>query len=203
MDLSSSPWFRRTVALLAVGLLALACPASALKKPIAPEELFNPLLGFEYAYWLVGPSYEMATDAEVEDYMLLADDEEAAAFIAAFWEERNAGTKIFQDTPQDLFEQRAAEADKRYTEEVYPGRRTARGTVYILYGEPEKVSFETQEQAGQPPLEVWSYPKDVEKGLDGEKPKKRYRFIEIDGITERYTGQRTRRPPTARDRFRG
>ena len=197
---------RRVLLPIALGLSLLLCLVprlDALKKPVPPEELFNPLLGIEYAYWLVGPVYEMATENEVEDYLLLADDEEAAAFVAAFWQERNAGTKIFEDTPQDLFEQRAVEADKRYTEAVYPGRRTARGTVFILYGEPEEVEFQSQEKAGQPPIETWSYPKGAGKGLDGEPPKKSYRFITLDGRTERYTGQRIRQPPRAGDRFRG
>ena len=46
---------------------------------------------------------------------------------------------------------------------------------------------------GGPTLEAWIYPKDAEKGLDGDKPKRRIRFVEIDGRTVLYTGQRLRR----------
>ena len=188
-------------ALLALAIFVPSALAS-LKKSIDPEELLNPLLGVEYTYWLVGPIYEMASEDEVAEFLDLVADDEAEAFVARFWESRNAGTKIFEDTPQDLFEQRAVEADKRYTEEVYPGRRSARGTVYILFGEPEEVSYESPRNVGDSVLEVWAYPRDAEPGLNEERPKRKFKFVEVDGRTERFTGQmpRQRRP---RPRFDG
>lgn len=171
--------------LLATGLLilAMAAPAAALKKPVDAEEIFNPLLGVEYSHWLVGPIYHIASDGEVAEYQQLTTDAEAAAFVAAFWERKNQGTDLFKKTPQQIFDQRAETADSRYSEGTFPGRQTARGTVYVLYGEPEETEFESSEYLDGPPVETWKYSKKAPKGLDGEKPKKEYRFVEIDGST--------------------
>ena len=185
-----------------VVLLAFAVTAADAKKPKDPEELFNPLLGVDYSHWLVGPVVEMASEKEVEAYLGLTSDEEARAFITGFWAERNQGTAVFKKTPEDLFRLRVEEADKRFSEGTYPGSRTARGTVLILYGEPEKISFESPQKVGYPPLEVWEYPKDAEKGLDDERPKRRYRFVEVGESTVLFTGQNLRADPRARLRIR-
>lgn len=201
-------WSRRAVAVgqTAVGqttahqtvgrvMLGLCClllaviPANALKKDVELEDIFNPLLGVEYSHWLVGPIYQMASQNEVKTYLDLVTDEEAAAFIEAFWQERNKDTVVFQDTPQDIFEQRTVEAEKRYSENAFPGQRTDRGTVYILYGEPESVTFESPRKVWDRTVEVWKYTKGAEPGLDGQRPKKPFRFVEIDGSTVFYTGQ--------------
>jgi GWxTD domain-containing protein len=184
---------------LVLGLVAAPCGALKKKWP-EPEEIFNPLLGPQYSHWLVGPIYHMASEKEVEDFQLLVDDAEAKDFIEAFWAKRNAGTKVFTETPQQIFEGRAAEADKRFTEGAYPGSRTDRGAVFILYGEPEDIEFESPQKVGGPTLEVWIYPKNAEAGLDGDKPKHRIRFVEIKERTVFYTGQRLRRDP--RDEIR-
>ena len=182
--------------------LALAAPAAALKKPAPSEELFNPLLGVEYSHWLVGPIYQMATDEEVEEFTLLTSDEEAAKFVAAFWQRRNQGTEVFKKTPQQIYSDRAETADSRYSEATFPGRLTDRGTVYILFGEPEETSFESSELRDGPPIEIWEYGKDAGKGLNGEKPEKRFRFIEIDGSTIFYKQNLSEREARKRGRKR-
>lgn len=180
----------------------LAAPAAALKKPVDAEELFNPLLGVEYSHWLVGPIYEMATEREVEEYLRLTSDQEAASFVEAFWARHNEGTELFKKTPQQLFNERAQTADSRYSEATYPGRLTDRGTVYILFGEPEDVEFESSEHLGGPPIETWIYGKGRGKGLHGEKPDKRYRFMEIDGKTTFFNNQLSEREARRRQRRR-
>ena len=170
--------------------LVLALSAAAKKKskkPTDPEELFNPLLGIEYSHWLVGPIVEIASESEVAEYLELVDDEEAAAFIEAFWQRRNEGTGFFEETPQELFEKRAEEADKRFTVGAFPGRRSDRGTLFVLFGEPEEVEYPRPTKVGAPTLEVWRYPKDAEPGLHGEKPKTRYRFIRVGDQTYFYS----------------
>ncbi|MEO1083690.1 MAG: GWxTD domain-containing protein [Acidobacteriota bacterium] len=183
--------------LVILSVLIVALPAHA-KKPTDPDDLFNPLLGPDYSHWMVGPLVEIATEDEVDDFLLLASDEDAQAFVEGFWQRRNAGTEVFTKTPQQIYEARAAEADKRYTEGAYPGRRTDRGAILILYGEPESIEFESPRKVDDPPLEVWRYKK-REKGLDGEKPKKQYRFVDLGRTVVRYTGQKL--PPDLRRRL--
>lgn len=194
--LCSRPATRLLAWTLAAAVALLAAPAEAKKgkkKDRDPEELFNPLLGIEYAHWLVGPIYEMASEEEIAAYLDFVDDEEAKAFIEAFWKERNAGTGFFEDSPEESFSQRAHVADGRYTEGALPGRRTDRGTTFILYGEPEEIEYESSDKVGGAPLEVWKYPEDAEAGLHGETPKKSYRFIEVGGHTVFYNQQALQR----------
>lgn len=185
---------RKLAFVLVLALLLVAVPAAAKKKPKNPEDLFNPMLGPDYAQWLVGPIVEIATAKEVERFLELISDEEAKAFIAGFWAERNEGTPVFTKTPEQIFEERLAEADKRYSEGAYPGSNTDRGKIFILYGAPESIEFESGDNLNDPTLEVWYYPDDeAPEGLDGEKPAGRYRFIKIEGATFLYTGKHMNR----------
>lgn len=197
-----SAW-RRTLPVLQTGLLmlALALPAAALKKPVETEELFNPLLGVDYSHWLVGPIFQMASDKEVEEYLALTGDDEAASFIEAFWERHNKDTELFKKTPEQLFEQRAETADGRYSEGTFPGRLTDRGTIYVLFGEPEAIEFESPELLDGPSIESWEYGKDHAKGLNGEKPKKAFRFIQVGNSTVFFNNAANERE--ARKRGRG
>ncbi len=186
-----------------MALLVLAAPGSALKKKSADaEELFNPLLGVEYSHWLVGPIYHMATEQEVQDYLLLTSDADAASFVADFWSRRKEGTELFKKTPEQIYETRAEKADSRYSEAAFPGRLTDRGTIYILFGEPEETEFESSELLDGPPIEVWKYGKDSGKGLTGEKPKKQYRFMTIDGKTTFFNSRKSELEARKRQRKR-
>lgn len=184
--------------ILALAVLA-AEPAAAKKKkkPTDAADLFNPLLGLDYSHWLVGPVVDVATLDEVDAYLALAGDEEAAEFIESFWAKRAEGIGFFEKKPQQIYEERVTEANKRFSEGEIPGRQTDRGKVWTLYGEPEEVEFEKPREVRTPTLEVWRYPKDAVAGLDGEQPKQVYRFVAVDGSTVFYINQK-RRP----DRFR-
>ncbi len=180
----------------------LAMPGQARKKAAGTEDLFNPLLGVEYSHWLVGPIYRMASEQEVQQYLQLVDDESAASFIEAFWSRHNEGTELFKKTPEQIFAARAEKADSRYSEAPFPGRLTDRGTIYILFGEPEETDFESSELLDGPPVEVWRYGKDAAPGLNGEKPKKQYRFMNIDGKTTFFNNQTSEREARKRQRKR-
>src|ERR1700753_1085184 len=72
-------------------------------------DLTNPSLGPEYSTWLGGPIARMASREEVDGYLSLRDDRQAADFIERFWERRNnAAPKTLGPGPHDLFEDRAA-----------------------------------------------------------------------------------------------
>lgn len=176
-----------TLVVLAAGV---AAPATAKRAPTA-EDLFNPLLGIEHSYWLVGPIALIASEKEVSAFLALTSDEEAERFIAEFWARRNEGTPVFTKTPEKLFEERSIEADKRFTQAAYPGRRSDRGTIFVVYGEPEKIEYESPTEVDRPTLEAWHYGKDA-KGLDGKAPKKIYRFFQDGEQTVFYTGQKVR-----------
>lgn len=183
-----------TTLLTCLLVLATATGAVGSKERKPPrEDLINFRLGPEYAQWLVGPLYLMATPAERDEFLSLAGDREAAAFVEEFWRRRDPDPTLFGNQVKALFEQRAEEADRRFREGTRLGRATDRGTIFVLYGEPERIDFDPGLARHEPDLEVWSYPEDAPPGLDGERPKQRYYFAERDGETVLYTPRATRR----------
>lgn len=170
------------VAALAVVLAILpgACASSGdgdLGPPTGPEDLTNLFLSPQYSQWLVGPIARMIAPGGAEAYLALRDDLAAADFIEAFWRERPPGQR-------QTFEVRADEADRRFTEAGYSGRRTARGMIHILYGEPEETEYEIDLQTGEP-YEIWRYGQDAPAGLDGRRPTT-FRFQKTGDITTFY-----------------
>ncbi|MFP3940050.1 MAG: GWxTD domain-containing protein [Thermoanaerobaculia bacterium] len=180
------------MAVVAVAVWA-ACGSGGAEAPRRPSELVNFQLGPEHSHWLVGPVARMATPGEVEEYLALAGDFAAIDFIQAFWRRRDPAPEEPGNPVRRTFERRVREADRLYSEAGVLGRRTPRGTVYVLYGEPESVEFEIAPD-GPPPIEVWKYPANAPPGLDGERPERFYRFRKQGDLTRRYQPGAPRRP---------
>lgn len=175
--------------LIAASLLAgLPGAAAARGKQRSPEELVNVLLTPGNAQWLVGPIARMASEEEVEAYLTISDDEEAERFIDEFWSGRQPIEGVPGVTARQQFEQLAQEADRKFGEAAYPGRRTDRGTIFIIYGPPDEVDFKPLQRhrlshyRTSPPssrhgrVEHWRYDKD-RVGLDGRSPRRIYKFV--------------------------
>ena len=149
---------------------------------------------------MVGPIAVMATPEEIDAYRALDSDAAAAAFVERFWERRDPAADRPGNPLRERFESRAEVADRRYAEAGYLGRRTARGTVFVLYGEPDAVEYESPRRPGSEPIEVWSYDEDREPGLDGRAPERWYRFVKDGDLTVFYRGPGVPGAP-ARERF--
>lgn len=190
---------RRLVVLLLVPgafAVALGCGGGA---PRSRADLTNPFLGPDYSGWLVGPIARLATAEEIQSFLALSDDEQARQFVEAFWAKRDTrADPFFSKSARQIFEERAAEADRAFSEAGYLGRRTDRGSIFILYGNPKKTDYQVAPVPGEPPLEVWIYDETSPKGLDGKRPASLYRFIKRGDLTVTYTPGR----PDARLRER-
>jgi GWxTD domain-containing protein len=170
-------------AVAACGLLCLACASGGSGAVAAMADLTNPFLGPDYSAWLIGPVARIARPEEIKAYLALHDDGEAATFIQQFWARRSSG----KGPPAlALFEERAAVADKRYSEAGLLGRRTDRGTIFILYGHPARGGFEVAPRPSDPPIEVWEYGATAPAGLDGKPPDRFYRFTKRGDLTVLY-----------------
>ncbi len=175
---------RSSIALALVCALALPGAAEAKKKPRPREELTNFLLGSELSLWLVGAIGRMATEQEIDRYLGLTADDEAEAFIEEFWSRRHSAESVWPaKQPRGIYEVRAGEADRLFTEGARLGRHSDRGIVHILYGEPAEVKYEVASRPGIGAIEVWVYPKKAEKGLDGKSPKRQYFFAKQGEFT--------------------
>ncbi|HEX9943801.1 MAG TPA: GWxTD domain-containing protein [Thermoanaerobaculia bacterium] len=181
--------------LLLLALLAAGCGGGAVSAPRSLAELTNPFLGPEYTAWLVGAVSRIATPQEVQEYLALKDDPQAAAFVQAFWDRRDPAPDRPGNPIREAFDQRSTDADRLYSEAGFQGRRTDRGVLYVLYGPPEKVDFEVSPVPNGPPVEVWTYGSSSPSGLDGKRPAGVYRFIKQGELTVFYVpGQRSLDP---------
>jgi GWxTD domain-containing protein len=175
----------RAPALLLLALLAAGCGGGA-AAPRSEAALTNPFLGPEYSAWLVGAISQLANQQEIDKFLSLRDDRQAAAFVEAFWNHRDPAPDKPGNPIREAFDQRAADADRLYSEGGILGRRTDRGVLYILYGPPQKVDHEVSPIANGPPVEVWLYGSGAPSGLDGRPPSGIYRFIKSGDLTVRY-----------------
>lgn len=190
----------RRIGIWAIVAIAFVCSVAG--QPIPPDpslvEDLNPLLGPGYAQWLVGPIVEIVSREERSQYLALTRDEDAQRFIEEFWQDH-------QDIAV-IFEQRAKEADERFAEGHIAGRRTDRGKLFILYGEPTEIGFEEHRNIDDGDVLFWRYDrKQAGIGLDGEKPAKLYRFTKIGDQTRMFKrggpldpAERRRRDPRNR-----
>lgn len=184
-------------ALLALlGALAEAAPAEGAAKPKVRryEDLTNPLLGPDYAAWLLGAVSQMSSEAEVDEFLSLKRDEDAAAFVERFWQKRDLSPGREGNLAREVFDSRSEEADRLYSESAILGRHTARGAVFVLFGAPAKVEFDITSLRGNQALEVWRYDEKAPYGLNGQKPSGTFRFIKQGGLTVPFTGHTRIRP---------
>lgn len=172
--------------LAALSILGLAgCGSGGVASPRAASELTNLRLGIDYSHWMLGPVARMATPEEIDAFLALDDDFAAIELIEAFWARRDPDPSTRANEARATFERRAEEADRRYGEAGVLGRRTPRGTIHVLYGEPASIDFEIPLEGGAP-IEVWTYPEGVSAGLDGRAPATVYRFRKQGDLTLPY-----------------
>lgn len=181
--------------LAAVPLLAgaLACGSGAPRTTNAAD-LTNPFLGPEQSSWLIGPIARIATPEEIKAYMAISDEAEATQFIDRFWAERDPNPGKPGNPLREAFDERSAEADRLFTEAGYRGRRTDRGTVFVLYGPPTKTDFEISPTPHDSAVEAWTYAGTTPAGLDGRKPASLYRFIKRGDLTVTYVPRESSDP---------
>jgi GWxTD domain-containing protein len=173
--------------LAAVPLLAgaLAC-GSAAPRATSAADLTNPFLGPEQSSWLIGPIARIASPEEIRTYLALTDEAQATQFIDRFWAQRDPNPGKPGNPLREAFDERSLEADRLFTEAGFRGRRTDRGTIFVVYGPPTKTDFEISPAPGEPAIEAWTYAGTSPAGLDGKKPASLYRFMKRGDLTVTY-----------------
>lgn len=185
---------KRLFALPLLLLLAAACGGGGVAtRSIA--DLTNPALGPEHSGWLIGAVSRIATAEEIQAYLALRDDAAAQAFIESFWEKRDPAPAKPGNPLRETFEERSAAADRQFSEAGFLGRRTDRGTVYVLYGRPTEIDFEVSPTPEDPPIEVWTYDASAPSGLNARRPAGLYRFIKRGDLTVTYLPTQRRLVP--------
>jgi GWxTD domain-containing protein len=185
---------KRGPVLLLLLLLAAGCGGGTSAPSRSRAELINPALGPDYSAWMVGAASRLATPEEVNEYVTLRDDQQAEAFIERFWQQHNPAPNKPGNPLRQEFEKRSVNADRQFSEAGLLGRRSDRGTLYVLYGLPKKIDHEVSPVRNGPPLEVWIYGTDAPSGLDGRRPSPLYRFVKNGDVTVLYQGRVTAVP---------
>jgi len=186
---------RGPLLLLLLLLLVAGCGGGGTAAPSRSRaELINPALGPDYSDWLVGAASRLATPEEVNEYVTLRDDQQAEAFIERFWQKHNPTPGRPVNPLRQEFEKRSENADRQFSEAGLLGRRSDRGTIYVLYGLPKKIDHDVSPVPNGPPLEVWIYGTDAPSGLDGKRPSPLYRFVKNGDVTVLYQGRVTAAP---------
>jgi len=181
----------RAPLLLLLALLAAGCAGGGASAPRSMAELINPGLGPDYSGWMVGAASRLATPEEINEYLTLQDDEQAEAFVERFWQRRDPSPGTPGNPIRETFDERAANADRAYSEAGLLGHRSDRGVVRVLYGLPQKIDHEVSPVPNGPPIEVWIYGTQAPSGLDGKRPSPVYRFVKSGDRTVLYTGRGT------------
>lgn len=186
---------RGPLLLLLLLLLAAGCGGGGTAIPSRSRaELINPALGPDYSAWMVGAASRLATPEEINELLTLKDDQQAEAFVERFWQKHNPTPNKLVNPLRQEFERRSENADRQFSEAGLLGRRSDRGTIYVLYGLPKKIDHDVSPVPNGPPLEVWIYGTDAPSGLDGKRPSPIYRFIKNGDVTVLYQGRATAAP---------
>ena len=115
---------------------------------------------------------------EKADWASVKTDADAKAFIDLFWARRDPTPTTAPNELRQLFENRIAEADKRFGAGKTPGSQTDHGLVYVLLGEPTHIAA----RVAPPPrtadnrrfqrpinIETWVYKGDAAAAIAGTK----------------------------------
>lgn len=136
-------------------LLLLTSSAAAQKQSL-PER---------YKKWLDEEVIYIITPVEREIFLKLGSDRERDLFIEAFWKQRDPNPMTAENEFKKEHYRRIEYAD-RYLgrDSPRPGRRTDRGRMYIILGEPNDIQrFESKSSVYD--CEVWFYQGKTDAGL--------------------------------------
>jgi GWxTD domain-containing protein len=127
-----------------------------------------------YGKWIKEEVPYIITDEERATFKKLSTDDEREQFIEQFWERRNPNPGSADNEFKEEYYRRIAYANERYAS-GFPGWKTDRGRIYIMYGPPDEI--ESHPSGG-------SYMRTPQEG-GGETatyPFEQWRYRYIDGI---------------------
>ena len=184
--------WRRRLALLAVSIgLFVSAPLLAqeqaasqdsLAKPPSPKELkkrqkaFFKELSAPDKDWLEKDVPDIITPQERKAFLELSTNEEREQFIEIFWDKRNPDPESPINTAKEEHYRRLAYADEHFSSGI-PGRKTDRGRVYIIWGQPDEI--ESHPTGG-------TYQRSMEQG-GGESSAyswEKWRYRRLEGVGE-------------------
>jgi GWxTD domain-containing protein len=121
-----------------------------------------------YSRWIRDEVPYIITDEERAAFKKLSTDDEREQFIEQFWERRNPNPGSPENEFKEEYYRRIAYANERFAS-GFPGWKTDRGRIYIMYGPPDQIEshpaggsyvrspFEGGGETATFPFETWRY----------------------------------------------
>ncbi len=174
----------RAVALLVVAVILASLTATSLhaappKEKTTKEErrrqkAIQKEMESPYRKWLSDEVPYIITDEERAAFKKFSTDEEREQFVEQFWERRNPNPGSAENEFKEEYYRRIAYANERYAS-GFPGWRTDRGRIYIMYGPPDEI--ESHPSGGS-----YERPANEGGGETSTYPFETWRYRYIDGI---------------------
>ena len=159
---------------------APAPPSETVSKPLTQrqqkkkEEKLRKELEAPYHKWLNEDVAYIISDEERAAFKRLSNDEEREQFIEQFWLRRDPTPDSTENEFKEEHYRRIAYANERFAS-GFPGWKTDRGRMYIMYGPPDEIS-------GQPAGGMYERPPEEGGGTTQVYPFEQWRYRYIEGI---------------------
>ncbi|MDP4176191.1 MAG: GWxTD domain-containing protein [Bacteroidota bacterium] len=98
----------------------------------------------------------ISTRAEIAQYEKLNNVEAKRDFLLKFWKKRDTDPSTVVNEYKNQYMERVRISDEKYSTINRKGRKTDRGRVYILYGEPDEIDRNPSD-IDKKPYEIWHY----------------------------------------------
>ena len=175
---SGASGLRRMLALAI--FVAMACPSvpallaspqkseKATKDEKRRQKAIQKEMESAYGKWIKEEVPYIITDEERATFKKFSTDDEREQFIEQFWERRNPNPNSPENEFKEEYYRRIAYANERYAS-GFPGWKTDRGRIYIMYGPPDEIESHpsggsyarsSEEGGGETstyPFETWRY----------------------------------------------
>ena len=138
------------------------------------EEKLRKELETPYKKWLDEDVVYIITDEEREAFKRLTTDEEREQFIEQFWLRRDPTPDTEENEFKEEHYRRIAYANERFAS-GFPGWKSDRGRIYIVYGPPDEITGQT---AGG----MYIRPPEEGGGSTKTYPFEQWRYRYIEGI---------------------
>jgi len=149
-------------------------------KPLSPKDLkrrelkLSKELGPGVTDWLNDEVADIITPEERRAFLELSTNEERDQFTELFWQRRNPDPESPINTAKEEHYRRLAYADERFSSGI-PGRKTDRGRIYIIWGQPDEIESHPTGGAYQRPIEQGG-------GESSAYPWEVWRYRHLEGI---------------------
>ena len=149
-------------------------PPPSAKDKRKSEGKFLKELDSSYRDWLEEDVVYIISPEERKAFLQLSTNEEREQFIEEFWHRRNSDPESPENSFKEEHYRRIAYANDRFTS-GFPGWKTDRGRIYIMWGPPDQVT-------SKPGMGVYQRTPEEGGGTTQAYPYEDWRYHHLEGV---------------------